>query len=185
MRLVLDRRLTVNFQPTRKSLPKLALALAATALAATFVPALAHDMNGHHGMHSAASGFWFGAPGKASEATRTVAIKANDLTFEPAALQVKPGETIRFVVTNASAFDHDFTLGDAPVQEAHRKEMVEMAGMMEMAAAHAHADPNAVFLKAGETKELVWKFGKAGTIEFDCNVPGHYDSGMKGTLAVK
>ncbi len=165
--------------------PILAAALAAAAMAAGLVPALAHDIHGGVGMRAAAGAYWFGRPGKAAEATRTVRVRANDLTFEPATLQVKPGETIWFVVTNASAIDHDFTLGDAAVQEAHRKEMVEMAGMKDMAAAHTHSDPNAVFLKAGETKELVWKFGKAGALEFDCNVPGHYESGMKGTLAIK
>jgi uncharacterized cupredoxin-like copper-binding protein len=58
-----------------------------------------------------------------------------------------------------------------------------MAGM-DMGQAH-HDDANAVFLKSGETKELVWKFGKAGQIEFACNVPGHYEAGMKGVVAIQ
>ena len=56
--------------------------------------------------------------------------------------------------------------------------------MMDMAAAHGD-DANAVFLKAGETRELVWRFGKAGRIEFACNVPGHYEAGMKGTVSIR
>ena len=79
--------------------------------------------------------------------------------------------------------DHEFTLGDAATQAAHRQEMLEM-GDMDMGHAH-HGDANAVFLKSGETKELVWRFGKAGQIEFACNVPGHYEAGMRGVVAIR
>ena len=46
--------------------------------------------------------------------------------------------------------------------------------------AKMHNDPNAVYLKPGETKELVWKFENVVELEYACNVPGHYESGMKG-----
>ena len=44
-----------------------------------------------------------------------------------------------------------------------------------------HDDPNSVLLNPGETKELVWRFEQAGlSLEFACNVPGHYQAGMVG-----
>ena len=53
--------------------------------------------------------------------------------------------------------------------------------MTDMAAAHAHDDdPNAVFLKGGETKEIIWRFAKAGRMEFACNVLGHYEVRHEG-----
>jgi uncharacterized cupredoxin-like copper-binding protein len=60
--------------------------------------------------------------------------------------------------------------------------------MMEMmggggAMAAMHEEPNAVYLKPGETKELLWRFAKTNELEFACNVPGHYESGMKGSIA--
>jgi uncharacterized cupredoxin-like copper-binding protein len=45
-----------------------------------------------------------------------------------------------------------------------------------------HDDPNAVMVQPGETKELIWTFTKTENVEFGCNVPGHYEAGMKGTF---
>ena len=39
-------------------------------------------------------------------------------------------------------------------------------------------------VKAGSTGEIVWQFTKAGTVDFACLQPGHYDAGMKGAVAV-
>jgi uncharacterized cupredoxin-like copper-binding protein len=41
-----------------------------------------------------------------------------------------------------------------------------------------------VYLKPGETKELIWTFGNVAELEYACNVPGHYESGMHGELRV-
>jgi uncharacterized cupredoxin-like copper-binding protein len=47
-----------------------------------------------------------------------------------------------------------------------------------------HDDPNAIAVKPAETHELVWKFSRAGQVQYDCNIPGHYEMGMKGTITV-
>ena len=134
-----------------------------------------------HGQ-TATKKFTFGEPVEADKADRTVTIVMTDNRFQPDKLEVKLGETIRFVLTSTSALDHDFTLGDAATQKAHRAEMAEMAQMGgEM---HHADDPNAVFVKAGQTGELTWKFTRAGRFEFDCNVLGHYEAGMAGTISV-
>jgi uncharacterized cupredoxin-like copper-binding protein len=163
-------------------------ALAAFAATATLTPVAAgsslgpHPMQGHDMMTMHPGSFWFGAPGKATDVDRTIRVNANDISFDPPALQVKAGETVRFVVTNASDVDHEFTLGDTKTQEEHR---TEMAAMADVAAGRAHGDSNAVFIKGGETREIIWRFAKVGQIEFACNVPGHYESGMKGTIAIR
>jgi uncharacterized cupredoxin-like copper-binding protein len=160
----------------------LCLALAPLAIAVS-KGAVAHD----HAMsmdmtmrHAAADPS--GEPGKAAEVTRTISIVMGDLSFTPAAIQVKKGEVIRFVVKNASAADHDFTLGDASTQAAHRVEMAKASDSgLEM---HHHAGGNAVSVKAGDTQEVIWKFTSAATLEYDCNIPGHYEAGMKGSITV-
>ena len=43
-----------------------------------------------------------------------------------------------------------------------------------------HDDPNAKLVEPGKTGELIWKFKKAASLQFACNVPGHYESGMVG-----
>lgn len=125
--------------------------------------------------------FAFGSPGVAAEVDRTVEITMGDLSFTPASLDVRAGETIRFVITNKSAIDHDFTLGDTKTQIAHRAEMLEAMKNGEM---HHGDDPNAVVVKAGQRRELIWTFSRAGRLEYDCNVPGHYEAGMKGVITV-
>jgi uncharacterized cupredoxin-like copper-binding protein len=44
-----------------------------------------------------------------------------------------------------------------------------------------HELPNSLSLAPGETKRLTWRFGAAGTLEFACHEPGHYDAGNART----
>jgi uncharacterized cupredoxin-like copper-binding protein len=162
-----------------------ALAVCAS-LTLSSVALAAGSHEGGHGNHSGHGGhgsFVGGQPGKASEVDRTIKIKADDVHFDPKTLKVATGETIRFVITNVGKIDHDFTLGTPEVQQAHQKEMAKMmqGGGMNHA---AHDDANAVMLKPGETKELIWTFAGADNFEFGCNVPGHYQAGMKGHVEI-
>jgi len=34
----------------------------------------------------------------------------------------------------------------------------------------------------GETEELIWRFGKLDTVLVACNIPGHFEAGMKYTV---
>ncbi len=122
-----------------------------------------------------------GHPGKASEVDRTVKISAADIHFDRKRVEVAAGETVRFVVTNTGNTMHDFTLGTPAVQRAHRREMAEL---MSQGGMRHHDDPNAVMLKPGETKALTWTFEKTETFLFGCNVPGHFEAGMKGDIAI-
>ena len=47
-----------------------------------------------------------------------------------------------------------------------------------------HDQPNSISLEPGETKELTWRFAGAGTLEYACHEPGHYEGGMHGRLVV-
>ena len=141
-----------------------------------------------------------GEPGKATATTRTVQIKLIDVAFEPETVKVKAGETVRFVLTNTGQILHEFNLGTAAMHAEHQKEMAMMVqhgmltptgvdpNMMKMDHGNMpgmdmkHDDPNSVLVAPGETKELVWKFSKAMELEFACNIPGHYESGMVGKV---
>lgn len=124
----------------------------------------------------------FGEPGEASAVDRTVRLAVDGMSYGADRLEVKAGETVRFVIENGSAIVHDFTIGDATTQAAHRREMTAMMG--EPDGGMAHDDANAVLLEPGATGEIIWTFSEPGSFEFACNVPGHYQAGMKGTLAV-
>jgi len=149
-------------------------AAVAACLLAVGLPALAA------GEHSYA----FGHPALATAATRTVEVTLGDMYFEPKALEVKAGETVRFVLHNQGQVEHEFSLGDAAMHARHQKEMIEHAAMGHSMAGMQHEDPNTVMVAPGQRAELTWAFAKATGLEFACNVPGHYQAGMVGQLKV-
>ena len=177
-----------------------ACAAGLVATAATFSGAVAGGQHG--GGHGHADGFDFGAPGKMDDGGRTIEIIMGDNYFEPETIRVQAGETIRFVVRNNGDFLHEYNIGTADMHAEHREEMMTMMehGMltptgldlegMKMGhgstdmTANVHDDPNSVLVDPGQTEELAWTFTKATELEFACNVPGHYEAGMVGTLSV-
>lgn len=172
-----------------------------------------HDHGDGHG-HAHAKNI--GRPGDPEKASRTVEIRMGDNFYriregdesrDLERLEVKRGETVRFVVVNEGVLLHEFNIGEPQAHAAHQKEMQTMLehGMItplkvvpeKMAMDHgdgghamAHDDPNAVLLAAGESGEIVWTFETDGEVElaekleFACNIPGHYAAGMVGAFVV-
>lgn len=146
-----------------------------------------------------ANTFAFGEPAPAAKATRTVEVVLKDIAFEPKSLQVKAGETVRFVLINQGQLPHEFNLGDKAMHAEHQKEMLAMQGKIFTAGmnhegmdhgqmdhgAHGHDTGNTVLVQPGQRAELTWTFRKAAPIEFACNVPGHYQAGMVGPLTIE
>ncbi len=139
-----------------------------------------------------------GKPGKASAVSRTIEVVMRDNYFEPESIDVKAGETIRFKVRNAGDFVHEFNIGTPEMHMAHQDEMQMMADMvvllpdridhmaakkMQASTGHGmHKDPNSALLEPGKSAEIIWTFPEDDdvTLEFGCNVPGHYGAGMVG-----
>lgn len=118
-------------------------------------------------------------PTEASAAARTVEITALDaMTFEPATIEVAAGEVVTFKVTNVGETVHEFILGDAAMQQQYAEAMTHMPDGL------PHDLPNGITLQPGETKELTWRFGDAGVLEYACHEPGHYEAGMRGQIRV-
>lgn len=120
-----------------------------------------------------------GGPADADHAVRTIEVATLDtMAFEPSTIAVSAGETITFVVTNRGQAVHEFTVGDAAMQEEHADAMAHIPERM------AHDLPNSINLPPGETKELTWRFGDAGILEYACHVADHYEAGMRGRITV-
>ncbi|PVZ55629.1 copper-binding protein [Pseudomonas sp. B1(2018)] len=147
----------------------------------------------------------FGQTAPAAKATRSVEVVMGDMSFTPQAIDIKAGETVRFVLVNKGQLLHEFNLGDAAMHAKHQQEMLQMqqsgmltptgmkamdhgnmAGMDRGKMDHGmqHDDPNSVLVEPGKTAELTWTFSKATNLEFACNIPGHYQAGMVGKLTV-
>lgn len=161
----------MNHQATIKSLAsQCALALVLTVMAHATQAA-----GQHAGGHAESA---IGEPGKAASMTRTVQIEMSDaMRYTPSSINAKQGETIRFLIKNTGKVKHELVLGTEKELKEHYEVMKKFPEM-------EHDDPNMVTVAPGMTGQVIWKFTKAGTIDFACLQPGHYDAGMKGAVAV-
>ena len=154
---------------------KALFAVCSIALALGSTQVRAHGDDPHHAGHDDT----FGKPGDPSKVSRTVEVDMSDaMRFTPAKINVKKGETVRFVVKNSGRLKHEMVLGTA-------KELREHAELMKRFPEMEHEDPNQLSLDGGKTGELVWQFTRVGTFDFACLQPGHFDAGMHGKIAVK
>jgi uncharacterized cupredoxin-like copper-binding protein len=114
------------------------------------------------------------ARASASDHARVVAVTIRFSRFSPAHVDVAPGETIRFVVTNADPIAHEFIVGNELVQQIHE------AGTE----AHHPPRPGEISVPAGTTRSTEYTFPTGtGALLFGCHLPGHYAYGMKGSIA--
>ena len=120
----------------------------------------------------------WGIAGDTKAARRTVEFRMTDnMRFTPDKLEVKQGETIKFVLRNNGAVLHEFVLGT-------KKELDEHAAMMLKFPKMEHDEPYMAHVGAGKTGEIVWAFNRAGEFDFACLIPGHYQAGMIGKIRV-
>ena len=148
--------------------------LVAASFAAMSTAALASGSHG--GGHSEETAI--GKAGVVSKASRTVTVEmADNMRYTPSEIQVKKGETIRFVVKNVGKMSHEMSLGTEKELLEHLEQMKKFPGM-------EHDEPSKITLKPGMQGEIVWQFTKAGAVNFACLMPGHYEAGMKGQVKV-
>lgn len=120
----------------------------------------------------------WGIAGDAAAATRTVEIRMTDnMRFTPDLVEVKQGDTIRFVIANAGQLQHEFVIGT-------KKELDEHAAMMAKFPGMEHDEPYMAHVAPGKKGELVWTFNRAGEFDFACLIAGHYQAGMVGKIKV-
>ena len=151
--------------------------LAAAALTASGAAMAAGNHAGGHG-HGDGEGTAIGKPGVAAKASRTITIEMSDtMRFTPSNIQVKQGETVRFIVKNAGKVKHELSLGT-------EKELLEHLEQMRKFPDMEHDEPGKVTLQPGKQGEIVWQVTKAGGVNFACLIPGHYEAGMKGLVQV-
>lgn len=116
-------------------------------------------------------------------AARTVPIEMVDVAFNPEALEVRQGETVRFVFTNTGGVAHDAFIGNAAAQDEHEREMRDAEDGDGAHGGHADDDEgDAITVEPGGTGELTHTFDEPGELEIGCHQTGHYAAGM--TIAV-
>jgi uncharacterized cupredoxin-like copper-binding protein len=145
--------------------------------------AQAHAPSAHKNHHAASTApteqkEW-GIAGDPKKATRTIEIRMTDnRPFAPKAIQVKLGETVRLVAVNAGKVLHELVIGTPQELKAHAEMMKKHPGM-------EHDEPYMAHVNPGQKGTIVWTFNRAGSFEFACLIPGHFEAGMIGRITVK
>lgn len=116
---------------------------------------------------------------------RTVEVRVTmtEFGFESSLTEFETGVPYRFVVTNAGAVNHEFMIM-APLTEDQMGMAMDMHELDETALAMIGEDQ----LPPGATATLEFTFTEAapaGTLEFACHTPGHYEAGMKLPIVVR
>jgi uncharacterized cupredoxin-like copper-binding protein len=99
------------------------------------------------------------------------------MRFNPEKLEVKQGETIKFVIKNGGKVMHEMVLGTKKDLDEHAAMMVKFPGM-------EHEEPYMAHVGPGKSGEIIWTFNKLGTFDYACLIAGHYQAGMVGKVTV-
>lgn len=155
--------------------------LVALSLAMAYPTAMAHEKPHHAAKKDAVvkkeQKAW-GIAGDVKNAKRTIEIKLLDtMRFVPDRVDVKQGDTIRFVLKNDGKMMHEMVVGT-------KKELDEHAALMMKFPNMEHDEPYMAHIAPGKTGEIVWTFNRAGDFMFACLIAGHYQAGMIGSIRV-
>jgi len=129
-----------------------------------------------------------------AQAPRVIALKGSDtMKFDVTKIAAKPGESLKVRLTTVStmpkaAMAHNFVLLKGGADAAAFVMAASMARATDYipAAQKANILASTPLAGAGETVEVTFKAPiKPGTYVFLCSFPGHFNSGMTGTLTVK
>lgn len=148
-----------------------------------------HEHNHEQSDNTDTHKFAFGQTGSAQAAIKTLEVIMTDNKYDLKSLNINSGDTVHFKIKNQGQQIHEFTIATNDMHAQHQKEMLKhiSEGHMSMTdkghgAGHDH--DNSLLLNPGEQGELIWTFKAADKLEFACNVPGHYQSGMVGYIGV-
>ncbi|MDM4768295.1 cupredoxin family protein [Pelomonas sp. SE-A7] len=120
----------------------------------------------------------WGIAAEAKDAGRTIEISMSDvMRFSPDLIEVKQGETVKFVIRNDGKMLHEFVLGTKKELDEHAALMLKFPGM-------EHDEPYMSHVPAGKAGEITWTFNRAGQFDFACLIAGHYQAGMVGKVKV-
>lgn len=103
-----------------------------------------------------------------------------DMTFEPARIEVRRGETVAFRVRNGSNEAHEAYIGTEEEQRLHETDHSGFGGNQE-AVTHMGYGMHIAPLGTGE---LVSMFDEDVEYVIGCHYPGHYAAGMRAVIDV-
>jgi len=117
---------------------------------------------------------------KIVDGVQVVTIDAKEFKFTPSEIHINAGKA-KFILINSGVGAHEFV-----VYDASKKDVVDKA---ELAEDEETLSKNVLFeideLDAGQSKESDIMNLEKGSYITGCHIPGHYETGMNGTLTVE
>ncbi len=150
-----------------------------------------------------------GRPAVAAGKVHQVTLVMKEFKFEPATIHLKAGEAVALTIKNEGSVEHEWSVGKSVVnntrEKGYRTDLWALLRPQVSGKAYdiekVSATPSKGDEAEGETAKMlsnevdVEPGGSAtlrftvpasakGTWQFGCFAPGHYESGMKGTLVI-
>lgn len=107
---------------------------------------------------AAVAGLSLAACGGSAPATLKVNVKAKDIAFDVTTIEAQVGQPVEVTYENTGALEHNFVLKEFNVNEK---------------------------VQPGQTVTFTFTPTTEGSFQYYCDVPGHTEAGMVGTLVVK
>ena len=121
----------------------------------------------------------WGIAGDAKAVGRTITLRmGDDMRFAPSHMEVQEGDTVRLRAENRGKVLHEIVLGTQAELDRHAQMMQKFPDM-------EHDAPDMAHVRAGQRGDIVWQFNRPWSFDFACLIPGHYESGMTGTITVR
>jgi uncharacterized cupredoxin-like copper-binding protein len=159
---------------------KFTTALLAALIAGASTFAFAHGDDAHAkkaGLVKKEQKEW-GIAGDTKAVTRTITFNMTDnMRFTPDKIDVKQGDTIKFMIKNTGKVMHEMVIGTKKELDEHAALMIKFPGM-------EHEEPYMAHVGPGKSSQIIWTFNKAGSFDFACLIAGHYQAGMVGKINV-
>jgi uncharacterized cupredoxin-like copper-binding protein len=108
-----------------------------------------------------------------SSGAASLTVTATEFKFDPADETVNAGQTVNVTLDNKGTVDHTWVVLKQGVNDTTSSQFSADQALFTVKAA------------AGQTGTGSFTAPAAGQYEIICDVPGHLDAGMKGTLTVK
>jgi uncharacterized cupredoxin-like copper-binding protein len=124
------------------------------------------------------------APAASGDADRTVPVLMAEFSFDIDPIEITPGETVEFIVTNTGVVDHEFRVTSTGSIEDHLE-----SGHDDHDGDEPSGDPSpgtdvVLLVAPGDTASIVVAFPE-DVDQFDevaCLLPGHYEAGMSASI---
>jgi uncharacterized cupredoxin-like copper-binding protein len=122
-----------------------------------------------------------GAADSHTAAPLEIVVEADDFSFSPAVIEAEVGRPLRLTLHNVGQLEHDWSISHIHVSDVREHSAHSVSHGDDM---HGQDPDLHVAAMAGERGMVEFTPTEPGEYKIVCNVPGHEEAGMVGTLTV-